>query len=233
MHTSKVNSRVLLSKRLSAAAFAVREGSRVADVGCDHGKLAASLVISGRCALAYALDISEPSLNKATDLFCALGITERAKALLSDGLSALDGKMTDDVIIAGLGCDTILKIIEEAPWLMDGGKRLILAPHSRHTELRRSLYFKGFEIIEEHAVFEAGHCYTVITAAYCGEKKSISPVFAALGKISPLEADAAAYFACVRQRYEAILCGMSLTGRNNRAKTDEAGEVLAYLRNNT
>ena len=46
-----------LDARLAAAAAYVRPGSAAADVGCDHGKLAAYLAASGRCPRVIASDV--------------------------------------------------------------------------------------------------------------------------------------------------------------------------------
>lgn len=48
---------VVLDERLSAAAQMIRPGSRVADVGTDHGYLIARLLLDGKAAFGYACDI--------------------------------------------------------------------------------------------------------------------------------------------------------------------------------
>ena len=183
MPISAVNSRVKLSPRLSLTASMVRDSSRVVDVGCDHGKLLAWLITSGRCIYAYAVDISRPSLKKATDLFVELAIQDRVQSICADGLDDVSSDDVDDIVIAGLGSDTIERIISRAPWLKDSNKHLILVPSSRHAQLRRYIYSEGYEIIKEEAVEDASHCYTVMSVRYSGVVKHISNSFAAIGKI--------------------------------------------------
>ena len=60
--------RISLTRRLRAAADLVRYGSVAADVGCDHGKLSAYLLDSGRAEFVYATDIRKQPLAKAAAL---------------------------------------------------------------------------------------------------------------------------------------------------------------------
>ena len=56
-----------LSKRLQAAADFVTEGSRVADIGTDHGFLPIYLVQSGKCRRIIAMDIKAGPLERARE----------------------------------------------------------------------------------------------------------------------------------------------------------------------
>jgi len=219
-----------LTKRLAAAASAVREGSRVADVGCDHGKLAAWLVFSGKCAHAYAIDISEPSLQKAADLFSSLGVAEKTTALLADGLETVEPDLVDDVIIGGLGYDTIKKIIADAEWLKDESKRLVLVPSSKHDRLRRFLYMNGFAIDKELAVSEYGHVYAVMTVRYHGIKRILSAPETAFGGILNSDGDNLAYVQAVRRRCERLM-RQAKEAKSSRPSDalKEAIEIIGFL----
>jgi tRNA (adenine22-N1)-methyltransferase len=54
-----------LSKRLSAVAELVTPGSRLADVGCDHGYISIALVKAGIIPSAIAMDVNEGPLMRA------------------------------------------------------------------------------------------------------------------------------------------------------------------------
>lgn len=184
---------VKLSKRLMTAAQAVRPDTRVADIGCDHGQLCAHLVQSGRCVFATAIDISDKSLQKATELFDKCDINSMTATVRSDGLDGISPADVDDVVIAGLGADSIIGIIERATWLKDKDKQLVLVPSSQHARLRMWLSENGYEILEETAVREGRHCYTVITARYSGKVWTPGPVYAAIGIMKPGSEDYNAY----------------------------------------
>ncbi len=223
------NNPIKLTKRLAAAASAVREACRVVDVGTDHGKLAAFLILEERCTFAYATDISEPSLKKAADLFYALGISSKTSAMVTDGLAGIDPKKVDDVVIAGLGADVAARIISDAPWLKDENKRLVLVPSSHHERLRRYLYANGFLIRFERAVFEGGIPYTVMSAQYCGLDLEISPIMASLGKILDSDGDKDAYLSSVRKRNQVLLLEMEKAKISDLRKIKEAREIVDYI----
>ena len=199
-----MNKNIKLPKRLAAAARLVREGSACADVGCDHGKLAAYLVLSNRCSGVTASDINERPLEKARELFARLGIADRVRTELCGGLDKIAPHEAEDIVIAGLGCDTILSIIDAAPWVACERKRLVLVPASHHALVRRGLYERGFRLLEERAVFERGHCYTVMSAQWCGSPKQIDELFAAVGLMEPGSPDADRYIENERRKAELI-----------------------------
>ena len=58
----------------------------------------------------------------------------------------------EDIAIAGMGGELILRIITRAPWLRDPQKRLILQPMSSVPELRLGLRDLGFAVLQEEAV---------------------------------------------------------------------------------
>ena len=157
---------ISLSRRLKTAADLVRSGSVTADVGCDHGKLSAYLLDSGRAAFVYATDIRKQPLEKAAALLSSERYRGKHACVLTDGLNGLPADAVTDVIIAGLGDDVTEKIISEAPWLRDVSKRLILVPSSRHEKVRQFLAASGFTVKEEYAVSERRHVYTVMAAEF-------------------------------------------------------------------
>ncbi len=213
-----------LSKRLHCAAALVRDGARAADVGCDHGKLAAWLVCSGRAASVVATDINPMPLQKARDLFAALGIEDRARTVLCAGLDGVGSDAADDIVIAGIGSDVTCSVIDNAPWLRDADKRLILLPASHHERVRQYLYLNGFALLGEIAVYDAGHCYSAMHARYCGEKTDIDPVFAALGKIRPDTDDAVTYYLHERKKAQRVL-----DNTDQPDKAARAARILAYI----
>lgn len=217
-------SQTRLSKRLERAANAVREGKRVADVGCDHGKLCAYLVLSGKAQFATAIDISAPSLEKAKSLFKSLNIENKTKTLLCDGLSALSCDEADDVVIAGVGYDTIAGIIDACGWIKDASKRLVLVPASHHERVRKYLYANGFVIQGESAVYEDDQSYTVIVAAYSGDKKEISDGFAWLGLIKPDAQDGAEYIKRVLNVQKTMLNAPCRQEKKERARA-----IIEYI----
>ena len=96
-----------LGKRLEVIASLV-DRKRIADVGCDHGKLAYYLLDNGISDYAVVSDISRPSLNKAIDILSKTKYN--FDYICCDGLSGYSGYNVDQAIIAGMGGDEIIKI---------------------------------------------------------------------------------------------------------------------------
>ena len=138
-----------LDARLRAAAQLVRRGHRAADIGCDHGKLSAALVCSGRCPFVVAADLRPGPLSVARANMEAAGCADKVDLRLGNGLEVVRPGEAEDIIIAGMGAETICEILEAAPWVKDPAVRLVLVPATKHSVLRRWLCRQGFELKEE------------------------------------------------------------------------------------
>ena len=152
---------IRLDERLACVASLVTGGS-AADIGCDHGKLAYFLVGTDRVEKVIATDISESSLQKATELAAENGVEQRMPTRLGDGLDPIESGEVDTVIIAGLGGDVIAKIIKRA---FEQGKRFesyVLSPNTHPEKVRRALVEIGQKIMYDKPVFCARKRYTVI-----------------------------------------------------------------------
>lgn len=155
-----------LDARLAAAFAYVRPGHAAADIGCDHGKLSAALAGSGRCPLVLACDLRPAPLEKARVTCAPYG--DKVQCRLGSGLSVLQPGEADDIIIAGMGAETIIKILEAAPWVFDAWYNLVLVPATKHSVLRRWLARRGFVLAGETLCQAAGRWYAVMNARYTG-----------------------------------------------------------------
>lgn len=156
-----------LDARLSAAAAFVRSGSTAADIGCDHGKLSAWLAGSGRCPLVFACDLRPDPLAKAQRACAHLG--EKVQFRLGSGLDVLQPGEAQDIIIAGMGAQTIMEILDAAPWVFDPAYNLVLVPATKHSLLRRWLAQRGFTLQGETLAHAAGRWYAVMNARYTSD----------------------------------------------------------------
>ena len=157
---------ITLDKRLSAVAALVRQGSRLADIGTDHAYLPVHLVQAGVCPSAIASDIGEGPLDAARRTVTENGLTSEIALRLGNGLATVSAGEVEDIAIAGMGGETIVMILEAAPWVQDEGIRLILQPMTRAEDLRRWLLHNGFAILEEHLIIDGRHLYPVMAAEY-------------------------------------------------------------------
>lgn len=172
---------IKLSCRLQAVADMVNEGARVVDVGTDHGYIPAYLIKNNIAKSVIACDINEKPLASCRRYISSLGLDDKVKCVLSDGLKGIDGDY-DTVIIAGMGGELISQILENAENIRHC--RLIINPMT-HTELARKwLYDNGFCIENDIVVADLKHHYSVLSAHYTGKIQEKSVVDYFLGEIS-------------------------------------------------
>ena len=153
--------KIPLSKRLQACCAFVAPGDRVADVGCDHGYLGIYLLTSGIAASVIASDVNEQPLHSAMTNANRFGVRDRMEFYLSDGVKAIPRDF-DTLVCAGMGADTMISILESAPWLQSGSYRMILQCQSKTATLRRYLSDHGWHITEESVLRDGRFLYTVM-----------------------------------------------------------------------
>lgn len=154
-----------LSNRLKACCNMVNHGDRVADVGCDHGYLGIHLLKEKIAASVIAADINEGPLQSAMRNADKFGVMDRIAFYLSDGVKSIPRDF-DTLVCAGMGGDTMISILEAAPWLKDRKYRLILQCQSRRPELRKYLYEQGFCISRETLAKDSHFIYPVMEIVY-------------------------------------------------------------------
>ncbi len=154
-----------ISQRLLACANFVGRGNRVADIGCDHGYLSIYLLTQGIASAVIASDIREAPLQSAIRNSEKYGVRDQIRFFLSDGVSGIPRDF-DDLICAGMGGDTMIHILESAPWLRDAKYRLILQCQSKTPLLRRYLSQQGWRIYEESVIRDGKFLYTVMDAGW-------------------------------------------------------------------
>jgi tRNA (adenine22-N1)-methyltransferase len=162
--------------RLAAIVDRVPPGSRVADVGSDHGRLAESLLRSGRAVACIATEKRAHRL----DVLRARLATGRPLAGLElrvgDGLAPLvPADRIDVIVLAGMGGDTIRRILDRAIVDRLSPSRLIVQPQTRHADVRAFLRRAGFRLIDECAVREDDRHYVVIVARPGPETAYVAP----------------------------------------------------------
>lgn len=154
-----------LSNRLKACCSMITPGDRVADIGCDHGYLGIHLLKEKIAASVIAADINEGPLQSAMRNADKFGVRDRITFYLSDGVKSIPQDF-DTLVCAGMGGDTIISILEAAPWLKDCKYRLILQCQSRRPELRKYLYEHGFCISRETLAKDSHFIYPVMEVVY-------------------------------------------------------------------
>lgn len=154
-----------LSQRLLACCDLIIPGDRVADIGCDHGYLGIHLLQKGIASSVIAADINEQPLQSAIRNAGKYGVRDKMTFYLSDGVKNIPPDF-DSMVCAGMGADTMISILESAPWLKNEKYRLILQCQSRRPELRKYLYKNGYCIRSETLAKDGKFIYPITEVVY-------------------------------------------------------------------
>ncbi len=193
MSSSAPDKAPALDARLAAAAAWVRPGAAAADIGCDHGKLAVYLAVTGVCRRVIAADLRPGPLARAAALCAAFSCGDRVECRLGDGLTVLAPGEAQDIVIAGVSGVTAAEMIKAAPFPLETGMRFIFVPPTKHGVLRDFLWRRGFTLVGETPVLAVGRTYTVLCAEYTGRPRTPTLYECAVGLTPRKGAAAKAY----------------------------------------
>lgn len=153
-----------LSNRLKTIASFVPEGSKIADIGTDHGYIPIHLVQEGKAKHAIAMDVRTGPLLRAKSHIAEAGLSDVIEVRLSDGLLKLNKDEADCVVIAGMGGELMIHILEEGRELWDNIPCWVLSPQSELQKMRRFLMEQAFFVEQETMIKEDGKYYVVMRA---------------------------------------------------------------------
>lgn len=162
---------VLLSGRLRAAADMVTVGSRVCDVGCDHGFVPIYLIEQGISPGVLAMDVKRGPLSAAKQHIADRGLNQVIQTRLSDGLHNYSVGESDTLICAGMGGRLMIKILSDDKAKTESFRELILQPQSQIEEFRRWLRMQGYCITDENMIEEEGKFYPMMRVETSASKQ--------------------------------------------------------------
>lgn len=166
--------KIPISPRLLACAGFVRQGERVADIGCDHGYLGIYLLQEGIADFVIAADINEGPLRSAVHNAQKYAVADKMSFYLSNGVKNIPRDF-DTMVCAGMGAETMISILEAAPWLKSGQYRLILQCQTKTYLLRRYLSRQGWTITKEIVLRDGNFLYTLMDVCRRAEPTILTP----------------------------------------------------------
>lgn len=174
---------MLNSERLNAVKSLVPYGTRLLDIGSDHGLLPYDLLQSGSITRAFVTDVNDGPLQHSRlqlARFCSAegGLVDFA---LSDGFKKVPHGAYDVAAICGMGGELIARIISE------GGDKakcpLILQPMTMYDKLRGFLWNNGYTVVKELYPREGKRTYLVMLVHYTGVCEGYTTDELYLGKL--------------------------------------------------
>ncbi len=153
-----------LSTRLTQIAEQIPAGSRLADIGSDHGLLPVYAVRQGLVTEAIAGEVNQGPLDAAQRQVDEAGLGHVIQPRLGNGLAVLEPGEVDVITIAGMGGALIVTILSEGIAKLAGVSRLILQPNVGEEFVRRWLLEQGWYLSSEQILEEDGRTYEILTA---------------------------------------------------------------------
>ena len=161
---------VKLSRRLAAVARHVPPGTVVADIGADHALLPLHLVGGEIASRVVAVEAGCGPYDIAVAAVRRSGLEKSIEVRLGDGLQVLVPGEAGVVVLAGMGGETICRILAAGRPVLEQLDRLIVQPMRDVPLVRRWLADNGWRLREEEVVQEEGHYYIIMVAGPGREK---------------------------------------------------------------
>lgn len=200
-----------ISPRLLCCA-ALLKGDMVCDIGTDHAYLPAYLIKSGKARQVIATDVRQGPLDSAKGTLKRFQVASDIKLVLSDGFQKVNPKGITDVVIAGMGGETIRDILTDpSAAFVKKGVNLVLQPMTKAEVLRKWLAENEFSITKEIAVKDA-HVYTVMQVSYSGEKTDLTEAQSYYGKLRRSDPLTQVYISGVQDRLHTKAHGLEDAG---------------------
>lgn len=159
-------------KRLMEIVNIIDIGKSVIDVGTDHGLVPLYLAKNEISTDILATDISAPSLQKLEDKLDD-DLRKIIKTRVTDGFKGIEKKENQVAIIAGMGGNTIIDIIDDSLDFVKNLDYMVLASNIATEKLRAYLNQNNFEITRDFLTFEQGKYYDILKVGY-GKTQDLS-----------------------------------------------------------
>ena len=214
---------MIYSKRIKKIASIVDSGVNVVDIGCDHGLLDIYLTLNNnnKC---IAADINQNSLNSAISNIKKMNLN--IETILSNGFENIEVKKNSTCIIAGMGTNTIISILNNSKReLVD---TFIIQTNNDYYNLRKQMINYGY-YIDEEIVFEDKKIWYVIIKFKKGKVKykknelELGPVL-----INKNDEETNKYFETLFNKYNKLL---ELIPRKHIIKRIKLKILIRYIKN--
>ena len=159
-----------IPNRLKVIGSFIHEGAYIADIGADHGLLELFIALNFKD---YHILAVENKLGPLSALHETAGCLKNVSISHSDGLNQVTPEY-DTVVLAGMGGETIIDILNRNVEKLENIKNIIVDAHSFIPKVRKYLIGKGYDIDREVLVFESEVYYNIISFKRNKKQKSYS-----------------------------------------------------------
>lgn len=186
------------------------------------------LIRSGRCPRVIASELNEKPFEQARFRVRLYDLEDKIEVRRGDGLKVLSPGEAQEVVVAGMGGNTIKQLLVAAPEVLNRLDRLVLQPAVDAGDLRLWLADNGWQLVDETLVEEKGRLYVAL-ATEAGRETTRDRLLVEIGprlveKNDPL---LIRYLEKLKEEYQRILSRLARS--RSPAAREKAIEVTARL----
>lgn len=150
----------ILTERLLAVSSMI-SGTKVADIGTDHGKLLIYLAMNNRLQHGIGSDVNVGPAESCSKNVSCYGYQNLIETRVGDGLETLCEGEADTIVIAGMGGELILNIINLNLDIALSAKEIVLQPMTNIHRLLLGLIDLGFTVVDGRLAKEKDKLYQI------------------------------------------------------------------------
>jgi tRNA (adenine22-N1)-methyltransferase len=151
-----------LSRRLDAILAMLRPCGVLADICSDHALLALAAVVRGLAGRAIAIDLNAAPLAVAAANQRAAGLGDAVSLRQGDGLQPLAPGEAEAVVLAGIGAQLAVRLLDAAPDRLSAVRQVIVQPNQQPERVRAWAARAGWHLTDETVVAEDGRYFHVL-----------------------------------------------------------------------
>jgi tRNA (adenine22-N1)-methyltransferase len=152
-----------LSQRLEAILALLQPSDTLVDVGTDHALVPLAAVSRGLAGRAIAIDRQPAPLEAAEANRRAAGLEGQVELRLGDGLAPLTEGEGDALVLAGIGGQLAVRILEAQPARLASFRQVVVQPNQQPEAIRAWARRAGWHLAAERLVHEAGRYFHALS----------------------------------------------------------------------
>ncbi len=156
----------------------------LADIAADHCYISLLALISNKVDFVIASDLNKAPLEigKANIKEFGAQYENKIETRLGSGVSTIKDGEVESVIIAGIGGNLMLNLLQQEENKLKTFKQLILQPQNEEIEMKKYIHSIGYSIKEECYVCEKGMDYIILNCINEVEEKPYTEEEYVLGR---------------------------------------------------
>lgn len=151
------------NKRIDKVLDFIKEGSTVADIGCDHGYVLIKGILEDKIKRGIGVEVNEGPFRQALSNIAEYNMDDQLEIRLGSGIEPIVSGEAEVCVIGGMGGSLIVSILNQDIEKARSFSRLIMQPMNSEEQLRRFLVERDWKIVEEE-ILELDRLYLYIVA---------------------------------------------------------------------